>query len=131
MIKCQIITNNLKVKTAYESKCRTRYYEISCMEMFLIVKKMIQRGHKLLTDPMAGSMRPNQMFCRTVLVSLRPGTMVDRESERIINSCLATCKRFFPLKVYWPSRFTVDFQNMDYTMLSYILDNLEESQKDL
>jgi len=129
LIKYQILTNNLMVKTAYEGKCKLTYKEIPCMELFLIVRDMVQRGYKLLTDIMGGCMRPNQMFCRTVLMSLKPDSKVDSESERIINSSLKTCKRFFPLKVYWPSRFTVDFQEMDYAMISFILDCLEESNR--
>lgn len=130
MVEYQIITNNPKVRRDYSSYCKLEYHKVSCMEIFVVVRNLVHRGHILLTNPMAGSIKPNQNPIRTVVVSLKPQDKVEQESEDIINNCMIACRKFLPLNIPWPAKFINDFIDIDYALVGYILDEIRAGRRE-
>lgn len=120
----QIITNNPTVKKHYAAKYPLTYKEVSYLEIFTSVRDLVQQGHKLLTHPLAGSVKPNETPYRSVLVSLQAGPKVDMESELIIEECILAGKKFPPVSRHWPPSVLDDFQYIDYTLLTNVLAEL-------
>jgi len=124
MAQYQIITNNPLVRQHYAAKDNLRYEDVSYLEIFTIVRDLVQKGHKLLTHPLAGSVKPNETPYRSVLISSRPGAKVDVESELIIEECIIAGKKFPPLHTNWPAKIIEDFQYVDYSLISNVLATL-------
>ena len=117
----QIITNNPMVKEHFANKCPLQYADISFMEIFYRVRDLVQQGHKLLTHPLAGSVKPNETPYRSIMISLKSEGQVDTESEVIIEECIIAGKKFPPLERKWSDRVIEDFQYIDFTLISNVL----------
>ena len=124
MTQYQIITNNPLVKAHYEAQGNLRYEDVSYMKIFILVRDLVQKGHKLLTHPLAGSVKPNETPYRSVLISLKPQVHVDVESEIIIEECIIAGRKFSPCDRQWPPKILEDFQYVDYNLISNVLTTL-------
>lgn len=120
----QIITNNPEVRKKYADKYKLCYAAVSYLEIFILVRDLVQQGHTLLTHPLAGSIKPNETPYRTILVSWKPAPKLDAKSEIIIEDCIAASKKFPPLKKTWPPNVLEDFQYVDYSLISNVLAEL-------
>ncbi len=117
----QVLTNNPLVEKTYASKCDLRYEEKSVLELFSLARDLIQKGHKLLTHPLAGSLKPNETPYRTLLLSKTIEGRVDSESEIIIEECILATKKFPVRSIVWPQAILEDFQYVDFTLISNVL----------
>lgn len=121
MTAYEVITNNPLVKEKFAQTCSLRYEELSTLELFQLVRNLIQQGHKLLTHPLAGSVKPNETPYRSIMIAREKGAKVDTESELIIEECIIAAKKFPPKGIQWPQRVIEDFQYIDYTLISNVL----------
>lgn len=121
MTTYEVITNNPLVKEKFAQTCSLRYEELPTLELFQLVRDLIQKGHKLLTHPLAGSVKPNETPYRSIMISKERGAKVDPESELIMEECIIAAKKFPPKGIKWPQRVIEDFQYIDYTLISNVL----------
>ena len=66
-----IVTNNEKCRDKYQNtKMKIDFLENgSYMDVLIKVRDYIHKGYRLETHPMAGSLKPNQIPYKTVIVS--------------------------------------------------------------
>ena len=111
-----IITNNPLVPTKLEDDSAVIYQDISYEDVLLHVRDRIHEGHRLLSHPLSGSVKPNETPYKSVMISVGKGEM-DEGSLSIIENAIQACRKFiFKSDLYEESVYD-DFQLIDWTLL--------------
>lgn len=81
-------------------------------------------GYKLLTHPMAGSLKPNQTPYKTVVTEEKYGK-VDYESIALIENSLQAAEKFLRFKQTpkWNDRILNDFKTVDLSFIENVVKN--------
>ena len=82
MSKYMVITNNPLVRSRLDDTHEVIYLELSYEELLKVVRDRIYEGHRLLTHPLSGSVKPKETPYKSVLISERK-EKVDGESVRL------------------------------------------------
>lgn len=97
------------------------------LEVLELVRSRIHEGHKLLTHPLSGSIKPNETPYRSVLISEQKGAL-DFESLGIIEESIETAKKF--LSIGKPRNYTErhhnDFMTIDYYVIASGIESLNQ-----
>lgn len=114
-----LITNNDRILDRYNDSVKILYLKGSYMDVLLKVRDKIHLGYKLLTHPMAGSLKPNQTPYRSVL--LEKSGSLDYDSIRIIENSIESAKKFLNIKKVpnWPKKILEDFKTIDLSLIEY------------
>ena len=111
-----IITNNEMVQDKYASQVMVEFHPVKYTEIMRMTRDYIHAGHKLLTHPLAGSIKPNETPYKTIFLTKSTKKM-DSESLRIIEECIIACKKFgkerFP---NMPENMRQDFRTIDCSL---------------
>lgn len=110
-----IISNNPMVWAAYEDLVKIEGSIIAVMEK---ARDLIHIGHKLVSHPLAGSVKPNQTPYKSLIVS-DEAQVLDFTSLEIIENALSTSQKMLkdnPLP-QWPEDILVDLQLIDKDLL--------------
>lgn len=111
-----IITNNEMVRDKYASQVTVEFHPVKYTEIMCMTRDYIHAGHKLLTHPLAGSIKPNETPYKTIFLTKSKKKM-DSESLRIIEECIIACKKFgkerFP---NMPENMRQDFRTIDCSL---------------
>ena len=110
-----IITNNPLVPAKLENDDTVEYLDISYEDILKAVRDRIHEGHRLLSHPLSGSVKPNETPYKTVMIS-KGKEEVDEESLAIIENAIQACRKFvFKSDRYKPEVYG-DFQLIDWTL---------------
>ncbi|WP_040683785.1 GrdX family protein [Thermobrachium celere] len=115
-----VITNNPLTKSSLEVKFEVIYLEgASLMEVLIEVRDYIHRGHKLLTHPLMGSIKPNQTPYKSVAVSKKNYDLVDLMSLQIIEESILKADSLLKHKPLpnWPKQALEDFGLIDFDLI--------------
>ena len=96
-----------------------QYAPVSYRQVLCMARDAIHQGHKLLTHPLSGSVKPGETPYKSVAVSWKQG-LLDLPSLSLIENSIATCDKF-PIrdKSKDPS-LQADFQTIDLTLIESI-----------
>lgn len=112
-----IITNNSMVRDELSTSYQVEYEDISYEDVLRKVRDRVYAGHKLLTHPLSGSVKPNETPYKSVMISTEPGKL-DLESVEIIERAIHSCAKFeFRSDKYKPEVYE-DFRTIDFTLIS-------------
>lgn len=64
-----VITNNPLTKSSLDGRFDVIYKEVDLVDVLIVVRDYIHKGHKLLTHPLMGSIKPNQTPYKSVAIS--------------------------------------------------------------
>ena len=92
-MKFVIVTNNPKVRDELGQEFDVDYADITYREILCKVRDMIYEGHKLLTHPLSGSVKPNETPYKSILVAKKTGKM-DVQDASIIENSIITADKF-------------------------------------
>lgn len=113
----RIITNNPLVAEELAGEDWVVYMDISYEEVLKYVRDRIHEGHRLLSHPLSGSVKPNETPYKSVMVSADKGTP-EPEEIAIIENAIQSCGKFaFRSDKYRPEVYK-DFQLIDWTLIS-------------
>ena len=87
-MKFVIVTNNPKVRDELGQEFDVDYADITYREILCKVRDMIYEGHKLLTHPLSGSVKPNETPYKSILVAKKTGKMDVQDASIIENSII-------------------------------------------
>ena len=81
-------------------------------------------GYKLITHPMAGSLKPNQTPYKTVIVGKNTGK-TDYESIVLIENSLEAAHKFLKFKSTpnWNDKILNDFKTVDLSLIENVVKN--------
>lgn len=116
MSKYMVITNNPLVRSRLDDTLEVIYLELSYEELLKVVRDRIYEGHRLLTHPLSGSVKPKETPYKSVLISERK-EKVDGESVRLIENAILVCQKFQDKSKYYKEEVYKDFQLVDWTLL--------------
>ena len=115
MIKVRIMTNNPMVSNIPGAE----YEDISLLEVLERVRDQIHLNYRLLTHPMAGSVKPNETPYKSVILAALPDKEMDVDSLKIIEAAIILSTRLMqdrptPL---WNDKVRADFALVDFSLV--------------
>lgn len=120
-VRMTIITNNPMVRDILSERedCALRYEPITYREVLLLARDAVHGGHRLLTHPLSGSIKPGETPYKSLAISKETGPL-DLDSLALIEKCIETCDKF-PLRYQGlPEALLQDFQTVDLTLIQSI-----------
>lgn len=128
MNKTLIITNNNKVYEKHKDKRDVLFLEKAThIEVLEKTRDLIHKGARLLSHPLAGSLKPNQTPYRSILLEKPSGMdpekpsipVLDIESLRLMENSIELTKRILAVKSIpqWPSKIREDFKTVDLSII--------------
>lgn len=121
-----IVTNNNLVTNEYESKTRIIYLaDNSYLQVLYFVRDMVHKGHKLITHPLAGSLKPNETPFRSIVLNSKIDSL-DFESLSIIEASIESAEKFINGKAMprWTEKILQDFRLIDNSLIRNALENM-------
>ena len=94
----------------------------SHLETLKAARDLIHKGHKLLTHPVSGSIKPNETAYKSMALSAdAAGLCLD--SLGLIEQAIASCEKFEASKPgrHWPEKILEDFALIDYDLIKNAL----------
>lgn len=111
-----IITNNPLVPEKLDDSYTVAYEDISYEDILKKVRDRIHEGHRLLSHPLSGSVKPNETPYKSVMISEGKGE-IEEGSLAIIENAIQACRKFvFKSDKYKPEVYD-DFRLIDWTLL--------------
>ncbi len=123
IVKPIIITNNKLSYESFEGKFDVEWVDGTLIDVMIKVRDYIHKGHKLLTHPLMGSIKPNETPYKSVAISLKPQDMADMDSVMLIENSIEAAYRLLnnkPLRD-WPESVLEDFSVIDYDLIKNAL----------
>lgn len=111
-----IITNNPLVQQKLGTVRNVVYLEVTYEELLKEVRNRMHKGHRLLTHPLSGSVKPNETPYKSVIVSKEMGA-IDTGNLMIIENAIQACGKFQNKKDHYSPEVYEDFQLIDWTLL--------------
>lgn len=116
-----IVTNNIKCRDKYQERLKVDYLEQgSYIDVLIRVRDYIHKGYRLETHPMAGSLKPNQIPYKTIIIS---DNEVERQEfyqfEMVIENSIESCTKFMKDRATpdWPEDIREDFKDVDLSLI--------------
>lgn len=125
-MKYIIVTNNNLVYEKYNDKLRVEFKHQTYEQVLIRVRDLIHSGHKLLTHPLSGSVKPNETIFKTIIVSEQQD-ILDLDSLRIIEQSLETTKKFGINRHLLTEDMINDFSLVDLSLIESVISKLENS----
>ena len=111
-----ILTNNCKVRDELAGECCVEYHQLSLNELLQLTRDRVHAGHKLLTHPLSGSVKPNETPFKSIMISAKQG-ILDYDSVRMIEDSIITAHKF-PVKFPQLSeKLRSDFELIDFGLI--------------
>ncbi len=118
-----IVTNNPQVAKKYPdfNLCSM---EGSVLSLFLQVRDLIHRGHRLLTHPLSGSLKPGRIPYKTIFLTTER-TGLDLDSLRHIENSIETYHKTAPeFPIAWNARLLDDYSVIDLSHIEAALESI-------
>ncbi|HCR84812.1 GrdX family protein [Muricomes intestini] len=121
----EIITNNPLVLGKLRETHYVVYHDISYEEILKEVRDRIHEGHRLLSHPLSGSVKPKETPYKSIIITTGKGMEPDIESLELIENAIEACGKFaFKADLYGAGVYK-DFQLIDWTLLKSALESAE------
>lgn len=126
-----MLTNNPMVHShlTTQAVCAVDYRDVSLHELMLMVRDFVHLGHRLLTHPLSGSVKPNETLYKSIGITDQPEGGLCLSSLDIIENSIQTVERFAKIKKPIDSNAKNDLQLVDFTLISSALDSFAPGQQ--
>lgn len=124
-----IVTNNKYVYEKYKDDFEVYFDEsFSYIEVLKYVRDRVHEGHKLLTHPLSGSVKPNETVYKSIMISDKKDVL-DFDSLKLIEESIATAKKFTANKPTpdWSESILDDFRILDLSLIENVIDKLKHA----
>jgi len=120
-----LVTNNPLAAKQYQSKLKVEFLDTDLIGILTHIRDLIHSGHRLLTHPLSGSVKPNESPYKSVLIASTPKNNnplpeTDFRSVEIIEECI-TAVRKFPEKNI-PEQYLKDLRIVDLSLIRTALE---------
>lgn len=122
---CIVVSNNPLVKEKFQNTYTVEYFDVSYVDLLDKVKRYCEEGHKILSHPLSGSVKPKETPYKSVLIT-KSKDEIDINSLNIIMNSLDSCIKFDKISSKNP-KADKDFQLIDFTLISSALDSANNS----
>lgn len=114
-----LITNNHRVAEIFGDRIELHFFpEKTYLNILLYVRDKIHEGHRLMSHPLSGSVKPNETPFKSILISDKKAKL-DYDSLVIIEDSIATVNKFNQNKKTpkWTDRILDDFMVIDLSLI--------------
>lgn len=124
-MQCIIVTNNIYVQRDCKQTAFTKHQivfidSLNIVDVFVRVRGYVHRGHKVLTHPLSGSVKPAETPFKSIAISV-DAQELDYQSLLLIEEAIETTKKFahraFDMKTL-PVQILDDFRQIDHGLIS-------------
>lgn len=118
-----LITNNEFVYEEFKDDIEIIYDgNLSYLDVLNLVRDKIHLGHRLLTHPLSGSVKPNETPYKSIIISSETGEL-DEKGLNIIEESILVAKKFSNNKKTpnWTRRVLDDFKTIDLSLISPVI----------
>ncbi len=115
-MKVVIFSNNPMVRESYRGRIDVCFVDGSYRDVLIRTRDECHRGHRLLSHPLSGSVKPNETLYKSIMVS-KEAARADRESVELMEKAIFTADKFGPVRRNWRERELLDFQLVDLTLI--------------
>jgi hypothetical protein len=120
-----MITNNPQVPGKYPG-LSIKTVEGSVLSLFTGVRDYIHRGHRLLTHPLSGSLKPGRIPYKTVFLTEERAEL-DPHSLNYIEASIEAYHKTLPeTPVSWKADHLVDYAAVDLAQVEAALESLAD-----
>ncbi len=121
-----IITNNPLVCENNEKES-VHFLEEDLLELMKFVRNKIHLGHRLLSHPLAGSIKPNETPFKSILISQSREKSMDYGSLKIIEDSIQMTESLIRNKKMrkWPDRILKDFSLIDNDLITSAIESAQ------
>lgn len=119
-----IVTNNTLVMEKFGQDYHVEYEELSFEDTLKKVRDKIYKGHKLLTHPLSGSVKPNETPYKSVMITEEPEGL-DMQSMKLIENAIQACAKFEHKSDKYGPEVYDDFRLIDCTLISSAIPSAE------
>ena len=121
-----IITNNSMVREYYESRYEVLFIEGNYRDVLVFARDRIHSGHRLLTHPLSGSIKPGETPFKSLAISREVENSLDLRSLELIESAIEVHDKFMTKSRYrdksiYTHKVLEDFREVDFTLLQSAL----------
>jgi hypothetical protein len=128
-----LITNNCLCVEYFSNCCNCLFEESWDYRQVLIVAyKYVHQDYHLLNHPQYGSLKPNQIPFRSLLLTKHlPAEQAKYDSLLLIEQALAAYNKFNSINPtpLWPSKVLEDFRTIDLSLAQSVLKRLPFTAK--
>jgi len=112
-----IVTNNSLVRDRFEG-WETVFVEGDCLDVFKAARDRIHLGHRLLSHPLSGSVKPGQTPYKTIVITKEKDTL-DERSLSMIEESIQAFVRLNPggSRGKYTKEVLDDFRLIDYNLV--------------
>ncbi len=127
-MKKVLVTNNKLVYEKYNDKQVVVYLEgQTYLDVLKYVKAKLHEGHKLLSHPLSGSIKPNETPYKSIIISKDTyKDDLDIQGTMIIEGSIETANKFQSIKATPQYRESTldDFRVIDLSLMENVIDKL-------
>ena len=109
-----LVTNNPLVEAQYKSRQKIDFIDTDLQGILTHVRDLVHKGHRLLTHPLMGSVKPNESPYKSVLISEAPET-TDLQSVTIMEECIIAAQKFAQKNIH--EKYLDDLQMVDLSLI--------------
>ena len=91
--KAIMITNNVLSKEGFEKTSDVVFVEGSLMDVMKTARDYVHKGHRLLTHPLMGSIKPNETPYKTIAISYKSDNVVNFDSLSLMENSIETSEK--------------------------------------
>ena len=117
-----ILTNNPLAARKLEGRRTVCYISVPYEELLREAEKKICQGHRLLSHPLSGSVKPKETPYKSIMLSGKKEE-VDPQSVRMIEAAIQTCEKFTDRQKSYGQEVYEDFQLIDWTLLESAIES--------
>lgn len=119
-----ILTNNplVQQKLSMQQQHAVQFCPVKYQALLVLVRDQVHQGHRLLTHPLSGSVKPNETPYKSVAISNNSQSAYCVNSLMMIEDALLACDRFAPRDMAITPQMDADFQLVDWTLLASALE---------
>lgn len=121
-----LITNNPKVKEKFKNLEIKYLADKTLLDVLIYVRDEVHKGAKMLTHPLASSIKPNETPFKSVLIQKKTDKTLDLDSLDIISNSIEVAKKFLNNKksIIYTKSLLEDFQIIDLSVITSGIDSV-------
>ncbi len=113
-----VVTNNPLTEQCLPKSIQCRCApEMSHRDVLVLVRDMVHKNHKLLTHPLAGSVKPNETPYRSILLTSE-GTQLCAESVDMMSAGIEKYDTFVQKNRQLTEETKLDFMMIDFILIA-------------
>ena len=124
-MKYFVLTNNPMVREKVAPGKKVVFERGDMRHLFEEAQGYVARGHRLLTHPLSGSVKPGETPYKSMLMAADAAPGVDANSCRLLANALDACGKFADKTHLYNEKTLHDLQIVDYSLLEGAITSAE------